>query len=342
MSLGIGEGRNGGNALVVTANDSSQGLPAFWVRKGYSTGGSYANYNTEEGYIVPRGKRANRLEFYVRFQSGFRLNYASAQPPEYPNHQNMHFGTYHFDPAKIDGGTAVKESDNWHYYHQIFLRHDKADEDWIRVVLNEVPQHQRSKRSVIPDNPTMPSGNYWELLTRFYFECVPYFSDPEIEYPVKMWVDDIGFYYEEETPPVEIDFVGYEQGDYIEMIEGEIKEFAVNLTNTGNSEVCGRLGLATDDKLNVSMDTVSGPILNGDQVCIPPGNTIIVTVTANPSGNDVNLPLGITFAENDQFLDIPGSRSPSLSDNNVEKRWYHLSGPHDGLVSGDFIMINVN
>ncbi|MCH7728796.1 MAG: hypothetical protein IH991_20275, partial [Planctomycetes bacterium] len=119
LKLAPGEGINGSQALLVESKDDSMGLPGFWVLKNRSTGGSYDNIYDDRGYLLPRGMRANRLEFWVRFEDGFRAK-SAALPNQYPNWFNVHVGTYHHDPAQPG---KVRETNNWHFYHEPWLRH---------------------------------------------------------------------------------------------------------------------------------------------------------------------------------------------------------------------------
>lgn len=190
LSIARGEGRSGGDCLLVESPDERSGLPGFWIMRGKSTGRSVMTPGDRSGYLVRNGERANRLAFDLRFDAGFRAK-SSVKRAE-----NLVIGTYHFDPAKI-GTKEVKESDNWHFYHQLLVRHDLADGDWIRVVVNDTPQHQRSLSQYrVPQNPTT-IANYWEIATRLYIDCTPYGADPEIPRPVRMFVDNIQFFYEE-------------------------------------------------------------------------------------------------------------------------------------------------
>lgn len=196
LLLAKGEGRNGGDCLLVQSSNDVQGLPGFWIAKYVSTGRSTMNLNDERGFLLPRGVRANRFSFWMRFDKGFRVQ-SSARATS-----NFIVGTYHYDPAKLGTGPVV-ESSNWHFYHQLLVRHNQADGEWVQVVVNELPQHQRSiSKGFPPVNPTQPAGDYWELATRIYLDCHPYMSAAEIRYPVRMFVDDIAFDYVE--PPLQM------------------------------------------------------------------------------------------------------------------------------------------
>ena len=179
LYLAPGQGRNGSNAMEVRAISASNGLPSFWLlridakSRGRIIGlDKFFDYNTN----------ANFLEIVFKFPSGLREILSSTLPAEYPNHQNVHVGTYH----ALEPNNSV-ENNNWHYYYQLWFRHDLAQNDWIvcRCGLDWGPTHQRS--NVI----TSPPGNFWGQLTRLYFECVPYFDTPEINYPFSMYVDEI-------------------------------------------------------------------------------------------------------------------------------------------------------
>ncbi len=342
LSLAVGEGRSGGNALLVEAVDAAAGLPGFWVTKGRNRG-YHGNLKDERGYLLPSGQSANRMEFWVRFEDGYRAASSAAQPPSYPNHQNLHVGTYQFDPARIDGVLDVKESDNWHFYHQVMLRHDKAGDGWIRVVLNEMPQHQRSLSSLPPVNATQPAGNYWELLTRFYIDGVQYFADPEKAYPAKMWIDDIKLTYVEERTDIAIDIVGHENGESVGVARGVERDFTVTLTNATAGPLCGILSLATPYWMGPQLLDPQTQLNVSGAICLAANETRMVLLRINPSATasntevgELNL-LGVSFVTDDQVLSDSESTNRSLTDANVERRWFPDTGPHDADIKGDFL-----
>lgn len=343
LSIAIGEGRGGGNALLVESRDAAMGLPGFWVLMASNEGGA-ATPGDESGYVLPRGKRANRLEFWVRFQPGFRARDAAAQPPVYPNHVNLHVGTYHFDPARIGGGTEVKESDNWHFYHQLFVRHDEADGEWIHVVLNELPQHQRAVSSQPPVNPTLPAGNYWELLTRFYVDNHAYFADPGIDYPVKMWVDDIRLTRVEESAPVSVSIDGKTSGGTTYVYRDEPTALGVSLVNASADEVCGALTVAVPDAVHARLASDDRGADAGGDVCIAPRATRRFSYVLRPKADlkyGSVLDAGVIFSPRAQMRSDATSANRSLSDPNVEKRWQQGTGPHDGSLAGAFVRMFV-
>lgn len=327
LSLAVGEGRNGGNALLVESPDATAQLPGFWLAK-YENKGYKANFRDDRGYMLPRPRRANRLEFWIRFEPGFKALSSAAQPPKYPNHQNLHVGTYHYDPAKL-GQADTKESDNWHFYYQVFLRHDKANGEWIKVIVNEAPQHQRSIGAMPPNNPTLPAGNLWELLTRLYIDNVPYNSDPEKPYPVKMWVDDVRLVYVPETLPVTVDVVGYRPGEVVAAAAPIV--LPVTLTNNSEAEICGKIGIAAYWGIRAKFD---GPT----DVCIAAGATLSRTLTITEPATKQRY-AGITFVEQQYLTSAPDAMRPSFSDTNVERRWYSELGAFDGEVAGDFVRV---
>jgi len=349
LYLGKGQGRNGGNALVVEAADESQGLPGFWVVPTYARNGARQNPNDANGYILPRDKRANRMEFWLRFQPGYRANSAAAQPPKYPNHQNMHFGTYHYDPARIGEHQKVQETNGWHFYHQIWLRHDKANDGWIHVVLNRMPQHKRGYKGSPAPNPTAPHGDYWELLTRFYIDAIHYFTDPEIDYPVKMWVDEIKLTYVDFTPDVTVNFPSHETGETLRAYRNQRNEVPFVLTNRRQYPVCGYIGTQQPDRSAWAsvigpLDGKEQPIKWGDKVCLKPLATYHLTINVRPRPKTEfgdTIWAGVTFVPMSQNRSSKSSSMPSLTEANVEKRWNATTGPHDGLVGSDFVRMRV-
>lgn len=230
LEIAPGAGRQGGDCLVVTSPDEKAGLPGFWVCRGRGNGrGQVANLASNDGYFA-FGQRVNRLSFWVRFDDGFR-----AKSAVYAK-QNLHVGTYHYDPEKKG---VRKESNNWHFYHMLNLRHDLANGRWINVVLNEIPQHIRSFSQYHPaPNPTQPAGNYYELLTRFYVVCTPYFSPAEISHPVRMYVDDVLLDYAPEYRDVSVQI----KPPASPVVSGQTTTLRVEVTNNCQQQVTGQIG----------------------------------------------------------------------------------------------------
>ncbi|MBW2733624.1 MAG: hypothetical protein JRH20_14645 [Deltaproteobacteria bacterium] len=342
FSIAKGAGPDGSDALEVTAPTSAELLPGFWILNGKSLGGSVGNIKDTTGYLLPQGMHANRLEFRIRFQPGYQATRAALQPPSYPNHQNFNLGTYHFDPNRIDGVNDVKESDNWHFYFQVWLRHDLANGEWMTVVLNEVPQHQRSLSALPPANATRPAGNFWELLTRFYFNTVPYDSDPEIAYPVKMWIDDIRLTFVEEAAPLNVEFaVG--TGHTVGVSGSTLHQEGFRVTNTSSSSVRAVFALATPSWLNPSVSEVGGGSLsNGDVVVFAASEvrefTLEMTAKSELVAGRTDY-AGVVFSLEKQIQSDTQSRCRSLSDDRVERRWEPAVGPFDGTSMGDHIRI---
>jgi hypothetical protein len=347
LTLGVGEGRDGGNALRVESHNAGMGLPSFWVFKSRNAGSYTARLRDTRAYMLPWGMRANRISFWVKFDSGYRYNNGAAQPPHYPNSNNFELDTYHFDPNKIGtsaSGNGVVESDNWHFYHQIYLRHDKADGQWIQVVLNQFPQHQRNISALPPNNPTSPNGNYWEILTRFYIDGKSYFSDPEIPYPFTMWIDDIEFSYVDEAPEIAIDIINYSPGQEVEVLKNTSRDFDIQISNLNNTDTCGQITNTAFYRLrdtlidNITMDTVDEGLF-----CLNAYESRGYTLRIVPD-NEINdgqmFKLGVLFAANSQIASDIESTARSFSDPNVERRWEPY-GSHDATVTSDFIRVTV-
>lgn len=328
LTLAQGQGRDGSNALLVEAPDANAGLPGFWVLRNASAGGSITNSYSDKGYLLPRGARANRLDFWVRFEDGFRATSSATA------YQNVNIGTYHFDPAKI-GTDKTVETDNWHFYHQLVLRHDKARDGWIHVVVNEIPQHQRGLNQFrVEKNPTGLAGNYWELATRFYVDLHPYFGEPESGYPAKMWVDDIKLSYVPEPDLVDVNIEGWENGQELDARAGETVEMNVTVTNNGPDAIGGmvnhRSRYSYAPKL---LDAATRQSVQGQLITLGPGETrnLILSLT---SGADT--PAGTNSRHSVVFIPASEERvnSHSQADPNVEidGSVYGFSGPSDASI----------
>lgn len=339
LSLGVGEGRNGGNALIVESLTPDAKLPGFWIYKAKNNLGEVARIYNQEGYALPRGKKANRLSFWIKFEEGFRSASAAATPPAYPNHQNLHVGTYHFDPAQL-GKASVVESHNWHFYFQVFLRHDMAGADWINVVVNQFPQHQRGRKALPPENPTRPYGNFWELLTRVYVEAYPYLSS--VSYPVKMWVDDIELLEVDERNDIDVSFEAFENGEEVGVIRDQKSSYYINISNSSQHEVCGSLAISAPHWLGPKIYVGSDEAVDGNNFCLGGSESKVVLLTLSPPSSAPENSLGsayfsgVSFIANDQMDSGWGYKNVSFSSPYVERRWYPETGSHDAVVSGSF------
>src|SRR5690606_27365218 len=115
-----------------------------------------------------------------------------------PGRLNFIFGTY---TRSTTTGRNTAESSNGHWYHQYNIpitgeRHQVID-DWH-------PHHQRGEsgnaEQGIQQYPTNgPGYNYFDLLTRVYFEV----GSPTAPGPYQIMVDDVELYYEPNDENVE-------------------------------------------------------------------------------------------------------------------------------------------
>lgn len=341
LSLGIGEGRNGGNALVVTSTSEASRLPGVWIFKARADG---ERIQTEQGYMLPRDKRANRLSFWLKFDRGYRESSSMAQPPTWPNANNFEVGTYQFNPEYIGTNeySGVVESNNWHFYHQLFIRHDKAQDEWIHVVLNQSPQHQRSVNDMIPNNPTQPYGDYWSLLTRLYVESIGYGDTPEIEYPFRMLVDDVELLYVEESEGISVEFNNLLIGTRQDAVLSVEKSFDVTLRNNSSKRICGNLVVATPRWMHGRLMSGAGVDISGEGICFDGDEIKSYKVSVTPESGPQNpIHLGLLFTDSTQIHSDSFSRSVSLSTPYLERRRIPESGPNDAVVSGSHILINV-
>ena len=326
LSLAVGEGRNGGNALLVQSSDQQMGLPGFWLKKGVKKRGFVGQSNGDDGYFLPRGIRANRLEFWVRFDDGFREKYAARADI----HRTIDVGTYHYNPAKKSN--RVVESNNWHFYYNFVIRHDRANGNWIHVVLNQVPQDQRSSAALVPLNPTSPNGNFWELLTRLYIDCTPYFQDPEIPYPVRMFVDDIRLSYVEPSD-VTVVIENCVPGQMVNLPADKPVWLQATIQNASHSKVAGEIQLRGDRQLKVELldfDT-SRPITG--QLSLRPGEARQVSLRVSLKKK---MKPGRTFYVGLLFVPATGE----MPDPYLELRpIYGNSGALDMSNSGAFVRL---
>jgi hypothetical protein len=345
--LAVGKGRNGGNAVRVFSPDATWREPDVFISKMQSTGsGGLVNLKDETGFLNTAGKRANRLSFWIKFENEDWIKQVAAlQPARYPNHQNLHVGTYQFDRDLIGSGMPVKESDNWHFYHQIWIRPDKAGDNWINVVVNELPNHQRNVKGNPSLNPTAHSGPYWELLTRFYIE--PIFlrkGGDSVQYPYGFYLDDIELLQVEESKSVEISFMTGPKGTKLAAFRGSEQTQEFQVRNRSSSKICGGMRATGNPSLNpeiLQIDKVS----KVGSLCLEPfaNKQLHLRILAAET-----LKFGKVYDSGVIFIpdNLPGATdtagSVSLSDPNVEQRWVPEVGGTDVPLYGSYLRFSIN
>lgn len=341
LSLAVGEGRDGSNALRVRCNNKGQGVPGFWLFNGRSTGKQVANFTNDSGYMAPRGTKPTKLHLWLKFPKGFMEDRSSKTIKGYPYHQNFVAGTYQFAPGQIDGRKPVKESSNWHGYHQTIIRYDLADGDWVHVVLNDSATHQRGFQSAQGPNYCGSQGGYWDLLTRIYFDVLPYFADPEIDYPFEMLVDSIYFTCEEPEKLVEIEVTGYKNGQSVELLPLVKTEFNVTVKNLTDKIVDGKLALRAMWSLRPQIEGLSSRSKNVQNLKLNPHETRNLKISFTPKGK-TNFLAGLAFIPSDQVPLNEMAYFPSMTDPNVGVSSSFVGyGPHDTDSYGTTLRIEV-
>lgn len=290
-----GQGRYGNDAFKMTIYHSGS-LPDFYLipydKLNPNPGVAYSTPAWADGYILPRGKRANRLHIWFKYPSGFR-----AASSAIPNAQvNYHIGTYHRDPGSVaaDGSNITVESNGWHFYHQIMVRHDLAQDQWVHICVNQRPTHKRDL-SLPAVNPTRAYGNYWETATRIYFAAHPYGpsgndpqnGDAQIPGPYDVLVDSIYMDYVEEYQPINIQIENWQEGQFVDVVPGTgTPTWNVTLTNTTSNTVSGRLDIETWGVNHMTrallIDGTSTSAIDTD-VTFTPNQTKIYQMTLTPT-----------------------------------------------------------
>jgi hypothetical protein len=127
----------------------------------------------------------NRLRFWIK-ASDFQIG-------EDPKKTNFHFGTY---VRETGAPRRNAESGNGHYYHYYQI---SPSNSWHQVIVDFHPSHQRGASGnfehglkEFPFPSTDPSLNYFDLMTRFYFDFKPGLSS----YPSSHYIDQIELYYD--------------------------------------------------------------------------------------------------------------------------------------------------
>lgn len=319
LVLAKGEGRNGNDCLLVQSTSDVQGLPGFWIAKYVSTGRAVTNLSNDRGYLLPRGIPANRFSCWLRFDAGFRAKSSLAAT------KNLIVGTYHYDPAKLGSG-PVKETNNWHFYHQLSVRHAQAGDGWIHVVVNDLPTHQRSVNQGFPvANPTQVAGNYWEICTRLYLDCNPYMASPEIAYPVRMFVDDICMDYVSPRTDLRCAI----KGGAAVIAKGRTTKFNVEMWNDTTKPVTGVIGHRSRYSWTPALvDPFTEKSVHKQRITLQPGlNQLELHITPRDGmKTGTTMMHGVVFVPDSEAR--PGNHSHA--DPNVQMApVYAVTGPSD-------------
>lgn len=132
-------------------------------------------YGTDSPVIktIPQAKGADRLSFYIKLPEGYPLG----------NDYNFHVGTYTKDPINGDPYQAGS-----HYYHYFNI---PGTGMWTKIVCNQHPTHRTGVSGDPGNNPTAPSWDYFDGLTRFYLDMQP---ESPIALPWTGYIDEFKFY----------------------------------------------------------------------------------------------------------------------------------------------------
>lgn len=263
VSFAPGEGRNGKNAIrMTTESQTTTGLGGgIWLYPQGTDGlGTLQDPSTDKAFIIPRNKRVNRLEVWIRCPPGFKIN---GWENNYVIQKNFHWGTYCARPAGLTGvGTptvhgsgslvmfkemsfsdgiihGTTDTTGWHYYHEPRIRHDVASNgEWVRLVFHNAPGHIRGDGgdNIQVFNPQASNGDFFKCLTRMYLDFVESWtffdgggnpltfggpaSEPNIPLPFDVFIDSIRFFWHDEYQPCEIRFGS--NGDWLDGQEIEV------------------------------------------------------------------------------------------------------------------------
>lgn len=329
-SVAVGEGVNGNDCLRV---HTLGGIFDLWfirmkcLRKDYAE----ALNSSLDMFLAPAdGRPYNRFEVKLRYPPGYFKTYAAKQPPAYPNSTNFHVGTYH---ARDD--SRHHEQANYHFYFQIWIRHDLADGDWITLRVNEVPQHQRSMQASLPANPSVYTGGFWDSETRLYLTGVPYNRDQEVENP-EVLVDGLRVFWEDPKHDVTVEFVGVETPESERLIcDGTAHSYRCRIINHSDATIPGRVYQQSHWILQGKLRDVLGNEVS--RIVLAPREVRDLVLELKPAairqGGSVP-PVGVSFIADDQFTGENDKTvsMPNHSDPRIEKRWQEWLGPHDAEV----------
>lgn len=335
ITLAAGQGRGGTDCARVQIG----GTMGFWFIRHVNGGGFTANPGGIGRYIMPRGQRVNRMSMWLKFPPGYRSNFT------YPV-ETHEWGTYHVDP--VDPGSA--ESDGWHFYYQLHIDFAGAtaeNDGWVKVTVNETPQHIRGNSQGEPaHSPTGARGGFLDLSTRFYFEDLPYPAGggtTDLPDPVYVLVDSFEMSYVPEYTDVEIQIENFKSGQLIEVLhDGNPKTYQVTVKNVSASSVTGLLGMRCDKPVNGTLtDNATANPARNTTITLTPGQTKTYTMQIIPS---LAIPADV-FKLQDVFF-MPQSdvvpNQTSMTDNNVRiHEDFGELGSIDGRTASSQLMVQL-
>jgi len=168
ISVTSGQGVRGNAAKIDVTSYGDDGL--FKI---------YFAYDENRYATLDASKDSNRMILYSK------IPYAGDG-----NEHTFHIGTYSKNPATANSTSNV----GMHWYHYFEIRGN--DTYWMKFYINKHPQHKVSSDDPPPNNPTMPEFDYFDGLTRMYFQMK--YSPFESNWPgaYTVMVDEIEFYNE--------------------------------------------------------------------------------------------------------------------------------------------------
>ena len=211
------QGANGtGKSMKVTCQTT---VPYWW----------YINPNSRDTYILGGyDKPLNRMEYYIKLPQDWRRTAYTLPDPATYAYQNWNVGTYQRDPNQTLSTSTSTETYGWHFYYQII--YNMYDASWVRVQLNQWPQHMRADHKNPGAYPCKPQGDLFNNWTRAYFTGTDYTSDPGVGFPYDMWFDQWSYYYENEFVTMNPEY-GEKEGT-----PGSVVSWPVTVGNTHSSE----------------------------------------------------------------------------------------------------------
>ena len=165
----------------------------------------YDEDNFEWRYVREQLQSNNRIsggewkfDYYNRLR--FWIKASEFQIPKEPKKTNFHFGTY-IRSTTFDRNDAESSGGGGHFYHYYQI---PPTGSWHQIIVDFHPSHERgasgNTEHGVKEHPTSEPGyNYFDLLTRFYFD----FKSELTEYPDYHFIDQIELYHEPNIENIE-------------------------------------------------------------------------------------------------------------------------------------------
>jgi hypothetical protein len=342
LSISAGAGPSGEDCLAVTTETGSNGLPGLWILPSRNAGsGVPITWDTAHP-VASYETNIHKVRMLCKWPTGFRISRASDLPPNWPNEDNLVFGTYVANETDIQSGGF--ESNNWHFYHRAWIRHDLNDGNWVTVECGSKPDHQRNVNALVPANIAKTdidgtalataqsiTDGYWGFVTRFYIDHLVYTASPEIALPYTWLI--AGIWGVEETPDTHytITPTDYVEGNDYTLIYGtDNRDFSFTIQEAKGVEDDCEFTVNGYYPLRPVLKEGGSPITSPIHFTANETKSLVLNVEPDLGLSRTVEKCGVTFLPKSHTNSSASFKNRDDADTTVENRW------HPELGQGQF------